>query len=111
MLMEQKVPKIWIADDDEAIRMVLEEGLKSAGLEIVTFADGESLIDALNTDKPDLIISDIKMPGMHGYDLLKHIKNNYDKLPVIIMTAFTDMQAAIDSYGGGAFEYIPKPLD
>ena len=67
--------------------------------------------DALNKDKPDLIISDIKMPGMHGYDLLKHIKNNYEKLPVIIMTAFTDMQAAIDSYGGGAFEYIPKPFD
>ena len=109
--MEQKVPKVWIADDDEAIRMVLEEGLKSAGLEIVTFADGESLIDALNAGKPDLIISDIKMPGMHGYDLLKHIKNNYDKLPVIIMTAFTDMEAAIDSYGGGAFEYIPKPFD
>ena len=109
--MELKVPKIWIADDDEAIRMVLEEGLKSAGLEIVTFADGEALIDALREDKPDLIISDIKMPGMHGYDLLKHIKNNYDKLPVIIMTAFTDMQAAIDAYGGGAFEYIPKPFD
>ena len=105
------MPKIWIADDDEAIRMVLEEGLKSAGLEIVTFADGESLIEALNESKPDLIISDIKMPGMHGYDLLKHIKNNYEKLPVIIMTAFTDMQAAIDSYGGGAFEYIPKPFD
>ncbi len=109
--MELKVPKIWIADDDEAIRMVLEEGLKSAGLEIVTFADGEALIDALSENKPDLIISDIKMPGMHGYDLLKHIKNNYDKLPVIIMTAFTDMQAAIDAYGGGAFEYIPKPFD
>ena len=106
-----KVPKVWIADDDEAIRMVLEEGLKIAGLEIATFADGESLIDALNDEKPDLIISDIKMPGMHGYDLLKHVKNNYDKLPVIIMTAFTDMQAAIDSYGGGAFEYIPKPFD
>jgi len=105
------VPKVWIADDDEAIRMVLEEGLKSADLEIVTFADAESLIDALNNVEPDLIISDIKMPGMHGYDLLKHIKNNYEKLPVIIMTAFTDMQAAIDSYGGGAFEYIPKPFD
>ena len=109
--MELKVPKIWIADDDEAIRLVLEEGLKSAGLDVNTFSDGESLIDALNKDKPDLIISDIKMPGMHGYDLLKHIKNNYEKLPVIIMTAFTDMQAAIDSYGGGAFEYIPKPFD
>ena len=90
-----KVPKVWIADDDEAIRMVLEEGLKSAGLEIATFADGESLIEALNDEKPDLIISDIKMPGMHGYDLLKHVKNNYDKLPVIIMTAFTDMQLSL----------------
>ena len=106
-----KLPKIWIADDDEAIRIVLEEGLKSTGLEISTYADGESLIKALEEDKPDLIISDIKMPGMHGYDLPKHIKNNYEKLPVIIMTAFTDMQAAIDAYGGGAFEYIPKPFD
>ncbi|MBD62744.1 MAG: nitrogen regulation protein NR(I) [Gammaproteobacteria bacterium] len=105
------MPKIWIADDDEAIRLVLEEGLKSTGLEISTFSDGESLIESLNQEKPDLIISDIKMPGMHGYDLLKHIKNNYEKLPVIIMTAFTDMQAAIDAYGGGAFEYIPKPFD
>jgi len=106
-----KLPKIWIADDDEAIRIVLEEGLKSTGFEISTYADGESLIKSLEEDKPDLIISDIKMPGMHGYDLLKHIKNNYEKLPVIIMTAFTDMQAAIDAYGGGAFEYIPKPFD
>ena len=102
---------IWIADDDEAIRMVLEEGLKSDKLAITTFASGELLIEALNATQPDLIISDIKMPGMHGYDLLKHIKNNYEKLPVIIMTAFTDMQAAIDAYGGGAFEYIPKPFD
>ena len=73
-----KLPKIWIADDDEAIRIVLEEGLKSTGLEISTYADGELLIKALEEDKPDLIISDIKMPGMHGYDLLKHIKNNYE---------------------------------
>ena len=102
---------IWIADDDEAIRIVLEEGLKSSDLAITTFANGEALIDALNSKQPDLIISDIKMPGIHGYDLLKHIKNNHEKIPVIIMTAFTDMQAAIDAYGGGAFEYIPKPFD
>jgi len=105
------VHKVWIADDDEAIRMVLEEGLKSDNLIITTFADGESLIEALNINQPDLIISDIKMPGIHGYDLLKHVKNNFEHLPVIIMTAFTDMQAAIDAYGGGAFEYIPKPFD
>ena len=61
-----KVPKVWIADDDEAIRMVLEEGLKIAGLEIATFADGESLIDALNDEKPDLIISDIKKCNLCG---------------------------------------------
>jgi two-component system nitrogen regulation response regulator GlnG len=91
--------------------MVLEEGLKSDNLIITTFADGESLIEALNINQPDLIISDIKMPGIHGYDLLKHVKNNFEHLPVIIMTAFTDMQAAIDAYGGGAFEYIPKPFD
>ena len=102
---------VWIADDDEAIRMVLEEGLKSANLIITTFADGKSLIEGLNINQPDLIISDIKMPGIHGYDLLKHVKNNFEHLPVIIMTAFTDMQAAIDAYGGGAFEYIPKPFD
>ena len=100
-----------MADDDEAIRIVLEEGVSGSDREVTTFANGESLIEALNSEKPDLIISDIKMPGMHGYDLLKHIKNNYDQLPVIIMTAFTDMQAAIDAYGGGAFEYIPKPFD
>jgi two-component system nitrogen regulation response regulator GlnG len=105
------VHNVWIADDDEAIRMVLEEGLKSDNLIITTFADGESLIEALNINQPDLIISDIKMPGIHGYDLLKHVKNNFEHLPVIIMTAFTDMQAAIDAYGGGAFEYIPKPFD
>ena len=106
-----RVHKIWVADDDEAIRLVLEEGLNSSGFEVTTFSDGESLIESLSHGEPDLIISDIKMPGMHGYDLLKHIKNNYEKLPVIIMTAFTDMQAAIDAYGGGAFEYIPKPFD
>lgn len=105
------MPKIWIADDDEAIRVVLEEGLSNSERKITTFANAELLVEALNAEQPDLIISDIKMPGMHGYDLLKHIKNNYEKLPVIIMTAFTDMQAAIDAYGGGAFEYIPKPFD
>ena len=68
--------KIWVADDDEAIRLVLEEGLNSSGFEVTTFSDGESLIESLSHGEPDLIISDIKMPGMHGYDLLKHIKNN-----------------------------------
>ena len=103
--------KIWVADDDEAIRMVLEESLSSAGFLTSIFPDADSLLEQLKTDKPDLIITDVKMPGSNGYDLLKYINDNFDEIPVIIMTAFTDMQAAIDSYGGGAFEYMPKPFD
>lgn len=103
--------KIWLADDDEAIRIVLEESLSSAGYKIRTFSNASDLIENLGLDTPDLIITDVHMPGMHGYDLLKHINNNFSDLPVIVMTAFADMQAAVDSYGSGAFEYIPKPFD
>ena len=103
--------KIWVADDDAAIRTILEESLNTAGFETTIFPDADSLIDNLNTSQPDLVITDIKMPGTHGYDLLKHFNDNYEDIPVIVMTAFTDMQAAIDSYGGGAFEYMPKPFD
>ena len=103
--------KVWVADDDSAIRIVLEESLSSAGFETKTFATGDDLVNQLDIEQPDLILTDVQMPGMLGYDLLKHIINNFENLPVIVMTAFTDMQAAIDSYGGGAFEYIPKPFD
>ena len=102
---------IWIADDDEAIRLVLEESLSSSGYKTKSFASGEDLFKELEKDKPDLVITDIQMPGMLGYDLLKHINNNFDDLPVIVMTAFSDMQAAVESFGGGAFEYLPKPFD
>ena len=105
------MPKVWIADDDDAIRMILDEHLKSEGLDVSSFSDGELLLNELDKDVPDLVISDIKMPGVNGYDLLKHLNNNYEDIPVIIMTAFTDMQAAVDAYGGGAFEYLPKPFD
>ena len=102
---------IWIADDDEAIRLVLEESLSSSGFKTESFPSGEELIKKLDQNKPDLIITDVQMPGMLGYDLLKHINNNFDDLPVIVMTAFADMQAAVESFGGGAFEYLPKPFD
>ena len=103
--------KVWIADDDQAIRLVLEESLKNAGFETKLFSNGDDLIKELKFKQPDLIITDIQMPGMLGYDVLKHIKNNFENLPVVIMTAFADMQAAVESFGGGAFEYIPKPFD
>ena len=103
--------KIWIADDDEAIRVVLEESLSSNGFKTTSFSSADELVQNLENNQPDLIITDVQMPGMLGYDLLKHINNNYEDLPVIIMTAFADMQAAVESFGGGAFEYIPKPFD
>ena len=103
--------KIWVADDDEAIRVVLEESLSSNGFKTTSFSSADELVKNLENNQPDLIITDVQMPGMLGYDLLKHINNNYEDLPVIIMTAFADMQAAVESFGGGAFEYIPKPFD
>ena len=102
---------IWVADDDEAIRLILEESLSSSGFETKSFSSGEDLIKELDASQPDLIITDVQMPGMLGYDLLKHINNNYEDIPVIIMTAFADMQAAVESFVGGAFEYLPKPFD
>ena len=103
--------KIWVADDDGAIRAVLEESFSSSGFDVRTFSSGDDVVTELKSGVPDLILTDVQMPGMLGYDLLKHINDNYENIPVIIMTAFTDMQAAVDSYGGGAFEYIPKPFD
>ena len=103
--------KIWVADDDSAIRAVLEESFSSSGFDVRTFSSGDDVVTELKSGVPDLILTDVQMPGMLGYDLLKHINDNYENIPVIIMTAFTDMQAAVDSYGGGAFEYIPKPFD
>ena len=103
--------KIWVSDDDNAIRIILEESLSSSGFDVKTFSSGDDVVNELKNDKPDLILTDVQMPGMLGYDLLKHINDNYEDIPVIIMTAFTDMQAAVDSYGGGAFEYMPKPFD
>jgi two-component system nitrogen regulation response regulator GlnG len=105
------VHKIWVADDDSAIRVVLEESFSSSGFDVKTFSSGNGLMTELKLEAPDLILTDVQMPGMLGYDLLKHINDNYENIPVIIMTAFTDMQAAVDSYGGGAFEYITKPFD
>lgn len=102
--------KIWVADDDASIRTILEEVL-SESFDVSVFADGEVLLESLSTSIPDAIITDIKMPNSSGYDVLAHINSNFPDLPVIVMTAFTDMQAAIDSYGAGAFEYLPKPFD
>ncbi|MDZ7783182.1 MAG: nitrogen regulation protein NR(I) [Halioglobus sp.] len=106
-----KHPKVWIADDDRSIRWVLERALKQAGIDNESFADGDELLRQIAREKPDVIISDIRMPGTDGLELLARIRDHYPDLPVIITTAHSDLDSAVASYEKGAFEYLPKPFD
>lgn len=104
---------VWIVDDDSSIRWVLEKALTNAHFNCVTFANGQEVIDALDThvQKPAVLISDIKMPGLDGLTLLHYVKEQIPNLPVIIMTAHSDLDAAVNAYQKGAYDYIPKPFD
>jgi two-component system nitrogen regulation response regulator GlnG len=102
---------IWIIDDDSSIRWVLEKALHKAGMEVASFDSGTAALDALQREEPAVIISDIRMPGMDGLELLDRISNAYPEVPVIIMTAHSDLDSAVSAYKGGAFEYLPKPFD
>lgn len=102
---------IWIVDDDRSIRWVLEKSLDKAGFESVSFENGDSLLEKLKTEQPDAIISDIRMPGIDGLEVLKQVHDSYPQVPVIIMTAHSDLSSAVKSYKHGAFEYLPKPFD
>ncbi|MGL4485907.1 MAG: nitrogen regulation protein NR(I) [Yersinia sp. (in: enterobacteria)] len=103
--------RVWIVDDDSAIRWVLERALTGAGLNCTTFDNGNQVLAALATQTPDVLLSDIRMPGMDGLALLKQIKQCHPMLPVIIMTAHSDLDAAVSAYQQGAFDYLPKPFD
>jgi two-component system nitrogen regulation response regulator GlnG len=102
---------IWIVDDDRSIRWVLEKALAGAGMETTSFENGEDLSKRLLTRQPDVIISDIRMPGIDGLELLARISERHPEIPVIITTAHSDLDSAVASYQGGAFEYLPKPFD
>ena len=102
---------IWIVDDDKSIRWVLEKSLDKAGFTIESFDNGESLLERLNQAQPDAIISDIRMPGKDGLEVLNLVSESYPQIPVIIMTAHSDLSSAVKSYEHGAFEYLPKPFD
>ncbi|WP_028116392.1 nitrogen regulation protein NR(I) [Ferrimonas senticii] len=103
--------QVWILDDDSSIRWVLERALKRAAISSASFAAADSLAEALLTDQPQVIISDIRMPGTDGLTLLQRIKQTQPDLPVIIMTAHSDLDSAVGAYQAGAFEYLPKPFD
>ena len=106
-----RVDNVWIIDDDKSIRWVVEKALQKAGIETRSFSAGQELINALRVDLPDALITDIRMPGMDGLELLDKVQLSHPALPVIVMTAHSDLESAVSAFHGGAFEYLPKPFD
>jgi two-component system nitrogen regulation response regulator GlnG len=103
--------EVWIVDDDASIRWVLERALKQAGMTPTAFEDADSALAALRRGEPDVLVTDVRMPGKSGLDLLDEVRTRRPKLPVIVMTAHSDLDSAVAAYQGGAFEYLPKPFD
>jgi len=106
-----KSKKVWVADDDESIRFVLEKGLVDAGFEVSVFDDGNEVVNQLDIDKPNVLLTDLKMPGRDGMDLLDTFKNEFSNIPVIMMTAHSDLDTTVDAFENGAWDYIAKPFD
>ena len=102
---------IWIVDDDSSIRWVLDKALKSQQFDTTAFADAAALLRQLEFSQPDIIISDIRMPEMTGLELMQQVHSDFPELPIIIMTAHSDLDSAVNAYQSGAFEYLPKPFD
>src|SRR5689334_16988138 len=102
---------VWIVDDDRSIRWVLEKALAREGIPYKTFATAYEVLQALNVSEPQVLVSDIRMPGESGLALLSKMKERHPQIPVIIMTAYSDLDSAVASFQGGAFEYLPKPFD
>lgn len=106
-----KKSNVWVVDDDRSIRWVLQKSLEAVDINVRVFESAAEVLSGLKTDVPDVLVSDIRMPGMDGLDLLADIKKSNPELPVIIMTAYSDLDSAVSVYEGGAFEYLPKPFD
>jgi len=103
--------EIWVVDDDHSIRWVLERALVRAGFEVRTFAQVDEVLAALAVSEPAVLVSDIRMPGASGIELLYQVRQRRPTLPVIIMTAYSDLDSAVSAFQAGAFEYLPKPFD
>src|SRR5210317_1615788 len=103
--------QVWIVDDDQSVRWVLEKALKQADIETRSFERAEHLLDAIRDNEPDVLITDVRMPGMSGLALLERLRNSRPDLPIIVITAHSDLENAVAAYKGGAFEYLPKPFD
>ena len=102
---------VWIIDDDRSIRWVFEKALTRENIAYKTFGSAQEALAALNTETPQVVVSDIRMPGESGVELLQRAKALHASLPVIIMTAYSDLESAVSAFQGGAYEYLPKPFD
>ncbi|HEY4972552.1 MAG TPA: sigma 54-interacting transcriptional regulator, partial [Steroidobacteraceae bacterium] len=103
--------RVWLVDDDTSIRWVLERALKNGGMLPKAFDAAEPALAALRNDTPDVLITDIRMSGQSGLDLLRRVHDAHPELPVIVMTAYSDLGSAVSAYESGAFEYLAKPFD
>lgn len=109
--MAERPIKVWIVDDDPSLRWVLEKAMRQADMQTDCFERAELLLDALADAEPDVLLTDVRMPGMDGLALLDRLTSRHPDLPVIVMTAHSDLDSAVAAYRGGAFEYLPKPFD
>lgn len=103
--------KVWVVDDDQSVRWVLEKALRQAHMEARSFERAEHLLEAIEHETPDVLITDVRMPGMSGIALLDRLRDTAPNLPIIVITAHSDLENAVAAYKGGAFEYLPKPFD
>ena len=102
---------VWIVDDDRSIRWVFEKALTREGIAHASFASAQEALDALREGAPQVLVSDIRMPGPSGLELLQNVKQRHPEVPVIVMTAYSDLESAVAAFQGGAYEYLPKPFD
>ena len=106
-----KNSEVWVVDDDVSIRWVLERALNDAGLSVRQFRSGDEAMGVFDHELPNLVMTDIKMPGRSGLEFLEILGSRFPEVPVIVMTAYTDLDNAVSAYGSGTFEYLPKPFD
>ena len=103
--------RVWVADDEKSIRWVLDKALSKEGISVTCFESAEALLTEIDSGQPDVVVSDIRMGGMDGLALLSRLREQHPDVPVIVMTAHSDLDSAVASIQGGAFEYIPKPFE
>jgi len=101
----------WVVDDDDSVRWVMEKALTNDGIDVRSFDRAEPMLEALRTERPDVLVTDVRMPGIDGLEVVRHLEDNNISLPVIVITAHSDLDSAVAAYQAGAFEYLPKPFD